>query len=85
VAAAVAELRSEERNTSLQAFTIEEAVDQQIEMLIGDSDPHRRSALQRADKIKQDLLANIDAMKSTPPEYFLRADSDGDANTPEEG
>lgn len=85
VSAAVAELRSEERNTSLQAYTIEDAVDQQIELLVGDSDPHRRSALQRIDKIKDDLLANIDAMKATPPEYFLRQDADGAANTPEEG
>lgn len=85
VSAAVAELRSEEFNNSLAALTIEDAVDQQIELLVGTSDPNRLSQLQRVDRVKDDLLRNIQAMKDTPPEYFLRADLDGDVNTPEEG
>lgn len=83
VASAVAELRSAEQRNSLMAFTLETAVDQQIELLTGTADPNRRSRLQRVDKVKDDLLSNLQAIRNTPPEWFRRADTDGDANTPQ--
>jgi hypothetical protein len=67
---------------SVSAYTIEDAVDQQIELLTGTTDPQRRSRMQRVDKVKQDLLSNIEAIRNTPPESFRRPDLDGDANTP---
>lgn len=85
VADAVGELRSAEVRDTYAALSLEELVDQNIERLEGSGDPTSPSRLERVRKLRDELAAKIDAMKETPPEFFRRADVDGDVNTPPEG
>jgi hypothetical protein len=67
------------------AFTFEEAVDAQIETIEGPSTDKRPNLLQRVDKIEQDALSAIAALRETPPEQFLEPNPDQDVNTPRDG
>lgn len=66
------------------AFTIEEALDAQIERIEGKSTSKRPNELERVDRIEQETLAAIAALRDTPPEQFLEPSSDQDVNTPRE-
>lgn len=82
VAAAVAEVRSQAIRTSYASLSLEELIDQHIELLEGTSDPLRRSRKSRVQKVYDDLSNNIEAIKNTPPSRFRRRDPASDANTP---
>jgi hypothetical protein len=82
VAAAVAEIRSQQIRDSYASLSLEELIDQHIELLEGTNDPLRKSRKQRVQKVYDDLANNIEAIKATPPSRFRRADRDADANTP---
>jgi uncharacterized protein YdcH (DUF465 family) len=82
VSDAVGELRSAEIRDSYVSLSLEELVDQNIERLEGGTDPTSPSRLERVRKIREELSSKIDAMKDTPPEFFRRADAEGDVNTP---
>ena len=66
------------------AFTFEEAMDAQIERIEGSSSDKRPNELERVDRIEQETLAAIAALRDAPPEQFLEASSDDDVNTPRE-
>lgn len=82
VAAAVAEVRSQEIRDTYASLSLEELIDQHIELLEGTSDPLRRSRKARVQKVYDDLANNIEAIRATPPERFRRHDPEADANTP---
>lgn len=69
---------------SWTAFTIEEALDAQIERISGASTSKRPNELERVDRIEQDALAAVAALRETPPEQFLESNSSQDVNTPRE-
>lgn len=64
------------------AFTLEEAVDAQIEAIEGKSTDKRPNQLERVDRIEQDCLSAIAALREIPPEQFLEPDPENDVNTP---
>lgn len=63
------------------AFTVEEALDAQIERIEGKSTPKRPNELERVDRIEQEVLAAVAALRDTPPEQFIEPRSDQDVNT----
>lgn len=67
------------------AFTIEEALDGQIERIEGKSSSKRPNELERVDRIEQETLAAIAALRDTPPEQFIEHSPDQDVNTPRDG
>lgn len=66
------------------AFTVEEALDGQIERIEGKSTSKRPNELERVDHIEQEILAAVAALRDTPPEQFIEPRSDQDVNTPRE-
>lgn len=83
VSAAVAEIRSQSIRDSYASLSLEELIDQHIELLDGTSDPLRKSRKSRVQKVYDDLVNSLEAIKNTPPERFRRRDPESDANTPE--
>lgn len=81
VANAVGELRAQQQRDSFSSLSLEELMDQHVELLVGTSDTTRPSRLQRVQKIKADLDNNIEAMKATDPDLFRAHDPDSDVNT----
>lgn len=67
------------------AYTFEEAVDAQIETISGKSTEKRPNLLERVDKIEQETLAAIAALRDTPPEQFREPDPGQDVNTSRDG
>jgi hypothetical protein len=69
---------------SWTAFTFEEAVDAQIEAIEGPATDKRPNELMRVDRIEQECLAAVAALRDLPPEQFIEADPEQDVNTPRE-
>lgn len=67
------------------AFTLEEAMDAQIERIEGKSTDKRPNELERVDKIEQETIAAIAALRDIPPEKFLEPSPDSDVNTARDG
>jgi hypothetical protein len=68
------------------AFTVEEALDAQIERIEGKSNSTKRpNELERVEKIEQETLAAIKALRETPAEQFRESDASQDVNTPRDG
>lgn len=55
---------------SFSALTIEECLDQQIELIEGGETTLRPNQLHRVDKIEQDLLSAVKKIKDLPDYYF---------------
>lgn len=85
VADMVGALRSQEINKGFVSFTLEEAIDQQIERIEGDPTATRVNQLTRVDRIKTELDAVIEAIKNTDPDLFRAPSSNDDANTAPDG
>ena len=82
---AYAFVQGELSNQSFSALTYEELADQQIERIDGKGTESRPTELERLNKIEQDLLKVVDAIKSSSPDDFLIPNPDLDVNTPPEG
>lgn len=82
---AYAALTGQQSIQAWTAFTFEEAMDAQIERISGTSTDKRPNELERVDRIEQDTLSAIAALRDTPPEQFIEADAGQDVNTPREG
>lgn len=63
------------------AFTLEEAIDAQIEEIEGTSTDKRPNERERVDRIEKGVLSAIAQLRETPPEKFLEPDRDNDVNT----
>lgn len=81
---AYAALVGDQTAQSFSAFTLEEALDAQIERIEGAGTALRPSLLGRIDRILSETLQAIDQVKKTDPEVFLEPDVEQDVNTPEE-
>lgn len=84
VSEVVASLRSQEVSKSYVALSIEELVDRRIATLTASEDPMRRSRREQVEKIYNDFMSQIEAMKATDPVQFRRASANDTANTAEE-
>jgi hypothetical protein len=78
---AYAVLEGQRTVMTFQAFTFEDAVDLQIERIEGKGSRLRPNELERVDRIEQELLKAVAALKEVPTEEFLDADPDRDVNT----
>lgn len=79
---AYAALEAEKYTNSAVAFTFEEAVDLQLQRLVGPGSRIRPSQRERVDKIELELVQAVEQIKQIPPEKFLRS-TDLDVNTRE--
>ena len=80
---AFAQLEGEKTVQSFNAFTLEEALDLQIERIEGESTRIRPNELDRTERVYQNLTTAAEELKKIPPEMFLSKDSSRDVNTPE--
>ncbi len=78
---AYAALEGQKTSQSFAAFTFEEAVDQQIELIEGSGTQLRPNELERVEKLKTELVSAVAQLKEVPPEQFLEPDADEDVNT----
>jgi hypothetical protein len=78
---AYAALEGQKTSQSFAAFTFEEAVDQQIELIEGSGTQLRPNELERVEKLKTELISAVTQLKQVPPEQFLEPDADEDVNT----
>jgi len=87
VSAAVGALRSAEVNNSFAAITLEEVVDQAIELIEGDpgAGTTKPNKLLRADTIKRDLDNAIEGIRATDPDLFRVRNANEDVNTDLDG
>lgn len=70
-------------NTTFQAYTFEEAVDQLIETIEGAGTQLRPNLLGRVDMIEDGVKKAVEELKQVPPEKFIEANDDEDVNTEE--
>lgn len=84
LANAQAALQGEKTVQSFSAFTLEEALDAQIERIEGAGTQLRPNELVRVDKILNEVRQSTNQIKALPPEAFVKADPDQDVNTPED-
>jgi hypothetical protein len=78
-------LEAEKTINSFSAFTLEEALDAQIERISGQSTKLRPNVLERVDSMESKLLQAAEQLKATNPEDFVEKNENGDVNTPVEG
>jgi hypothetical protein len=64
------------------AITFEELAAQQIDRLSGKGSSGRANAIQRIQRVAQDLQSVADQIKQTDPSAFLVPDANKDVNTP---
>lgn len=79
---AYASLLGEQNTQTFAAFTFEDAVDLQIELIEGDTEGQLRpNQLERVARIEGELLQAVELLKKIPPEQFLESNEDRDVNT----
>lgn len=78
---AVSFVRSQEITKSFVSLSLEELIDQQIALINEPDASGSPSKLARLDRLHQDLLDNIEAMKNTSPDLFRARDNTTDVNT----
>jgi hypothetical protein len=78
---AYAALLSQKCLQSFQAFTFEEALDQQAKRIDGTSTQLRPNELAKVDRIEQQLLAAVTQLQQVPPEQFLAPKPGEDVNS----
>jgi len=67
------------------AFTFEEALDAHIESIEGDDTTTHPNELNRVERVYNELIAAVEAIKELPPEAFvLRATGEDEVNTDED-
>lgn len=81
---AYAFVQGELNTQSFSAITYEELAAQQNERIEGKGTESRPTELERLDKIKQDMLSIVEAIKASDPNDFLIPNPDKDVNTPPE-
>lgn len=79
---AYASLQGQAIAESFAAFTLEEAVDAQIERIEGASTQQHPNALDRVERVRQNLKQAVAQLKLVPPETFLDANLEEAVNTP---
>lgn len=80
---AYAALLSDQVSQSFAAFTLEEALDAQIERIEGKATALRPNLLDRIKRIQDETVQAVAQIKPMEPERFVQADPDTDVNTSE--
>jgi len=78
---AYAAVEGEKAVQSFSAFTFEDALDAQIERIIGAGTDVRPNELRRVDKIESNVISAVAKVKALPPSAFLEAKNERDVNT----
>lgn len=78
-------LRGQESVQTFAAYTLEDALDEQIEAIEGSPKNRRANKLEVVDSVENDLLSLADKIKKTPPEAFTQKNEGKDVNTPKDG
>lgn len=81
---AYAQLEGEKALQTFNAFTLEEALQLQVDSIEGESTRIRPNELDRTDRIYNNLTQAVEELKKVPPEMFLKKDPTRDVNPPEE-
>lgn len=83
VARVVTALRSAEVRNSFSSFSLEEAIDQHIEAIEGETQEGltRPNKLAQVDRVKTDFDNAIEGLRATDPDQFRQSDPNEDANT----
>jgi hypothetical protein len=76
---AYAAIMGTQTSKEFSAFTFEEALQQQLDRIQGESTKLRPNELERVDKIESELLSAVEQTKALPPESF-REPEDDDVN-----
>ncbi len=66
---------------SFNAYTFEEALNDQIELIEGESSRLRPNQLDRVKRVQEEIATAVQELKKVPPEEFLQPDEDHDVNT----
>lgn len=78
---AYAQLEAEKTIQSFNAFTLEEALQLQIDRIEGEGTKIRPNELDRTERVYQNLVKAVEELKQVPPEKFLTKDNARDVNT----
>jgi len=79
---AYAAIKAQENITTFAAFTLEDAIDLQIERIEGEGTPLRPNQLKRVERIKNNVVKAVAELKEMPPEMFEEIDEGEQVNTP---
>lgn len=85
VADIVGELRGAEVARSFAAITLEELIDQHLELMMETKSQTKPSRLDYVKRTYNALVNNIEEMKNTSPEEFDTRDTNDEVNTPPDG
>lgn len=78
---AYASLLGEQNNQTFAAFTLEEALDAQIERIAGKGSDAHPNQLDRVARIKNQLLQAVDEVSKTDPAQYEQVSVDKNVNT----
>lgn len=78
---AYAALEGQKSIQSFSAFTFEEALDNQIELIEGAGTKLRPNQLDQVKRVEEELVQAVTELKKIPPEQFLQPKEDRDVNT----
>lgn len=78
---AYAAIEGQKSIQSFTAFTFEEALDNQIERIEGESSRLRPNELDRVKRVEEEVIKAAEEIKKIPPEQFLQQDESRDVNT----
>lgn len=78
---AYAALEGQKSVQSFSAFTFEEALDNQIELIEGSGSKLRPNLLDRVKRVEEEVVKAVEVLKKIPPEQFVQADGEKDVNT----
>lgn len=72
---------ADQNTQTIASFTLEDALDLQIESIEGGGTQLRPNKLDRLERIKQEIVTAVEQIKELPPEYFQDPDETKDVNT----
>lgn len=78
---AYAAILAQQNIQTFMAFTLEEALDAQIERIEGEGSALRPNQLDRVDRIENEVIKAVEELKKVPPDQFLDKDEERDVNT----
>lgn len=67
---------------SFASFTVEEAMDQFVERMVGKDTQTRPNAVNRVKNVLARVEAAVEKIKAMPPEAFRQSSQNSDVNTP---
>lgn len=82
VANAYAAIKGDEQNKTFQALTLEECIDQSIELIEGIRLDGRPNKMQQIDEIESTLLSAVAQIKLLPADSFTKVDPKTTVNPP---